>query len=228
MSADLEGKHVVVTGGHGGLGRAIVHRLAREGATCHVPVRRADGAPADPPNIRTTAGVDLADEDAVRAYYADLPPVFASIHAAGGFAMKAAVDTSLDEFEAMHRKNAVTCFLCCREAIRTMQTSGGGRVVNVAARPAVAPVGGLVAYTASKAAVASMTQTLAHEARGDGILVNAVLPSIIDTPNNRSAMPQADHAAWPKPEQIAEAVAFLASPRNELTWGALVPVYGDS
>jgi NAD(P)-dependent dehydrogenase (short-subunit alcohol dehydrogenase family) len=90
----------------------------------------------------------------------------------------------------------------------------------------VAPVPGMTAYAASKAGVAALTQALAAELVKDGILVNAVLPSIIDTPANRAAMPSADHTMWPKPAELAEAIGFLASSHNTLTSGALVPVYG--
>jgi NAD(P)-dependent dehydrogenase (short-subunit alcohol dehydrogenase family) len=86
----------------------------------------------------------------------------------------------------------------------------------------------MTAYAAAKASVAAITQGLATELIGDGILVNAVLPSLIDTPANRAAMPGADHAAWPKPAELAETIVFLASPQNALTSGALVPVYGRS
>jgi NAD(P)-dependent dehydrogenase (short-subunit alcohol dehydrogenase family) len=109
-----------------------------------------------------------------------------------------------------------------------MKQRGGGRIVNVAARTVLEPVGGKVAYSAAKAGVAALTQGLAAEVLGDGILVNAILPSTIDTPANRQAMPQADFARWATPVQIAETVAFLASPENALTTGTLVPVYGRS
>jgi NAD(P)-dependent dehydrogenase (short-subunit alcohol dehydrogenase family) len=98
--------------------------------------------------------------------------------------------------------------------------------VNVAARVVEVPVGGSIAYSVSKAGVAALTRALAVEARGDGILVNAVLPSIIDTPANRAAMPKADTARWPKPDQLAAAILWLASPENQLTSGTLLPVYG--
>ena len=104
----------------------------------------------------------------------------------------------------------------------------GGRVVNVGARPALEPTGGMIAYATAKAAVVALTRALAVEVRDAGVLVNAVLPSVIDTPANRKAMPKADHASWPKPAEIAEAIAFLASERNTLTTGALVPVYGKA
>ena len=102
----------------------------------------------------------------------------------------------------------------------------GGRIVNVVARPALQPSGGMLAYSTSKAAVASLTQCLADEVRADGILVNAVAPSIMDTPANRQGMPDADFDAWPKVEDVARTMVWLASPANALTTGTLVPVYG--
>src|SRR5207249_4137998 len=140
-------------------------------------------------------GIDLGSEDSVRGYYDALPELWASIHAAGGFAAAPLAETGLADFRAMHDQNGVTCFLCCREAARVMRRGGaGGRIVNVAARAALAPTAGMVAYTTSKAVVASLTQCLAEELKRDGILVNAVLPSIMDTPKNRQAMPKADFA----------------------------------
>ena len=135
--------------------------------------------------------------------------------------------TSLADFEKQWRTNTVTCFLGCREAVKAIRKSGkGGRIVNVAARPALQPTGGMIAYASSKAAVASITQCLAAEVLEDNILVNAVVPSIIDTPMNRKSMPKADYAKWPTPAQIAAEIVFLASENNSLTSGTLVPVYG--
>ncbi len=182
------------------------------------------GAIVHVPDIAT---VDLSNEAQATAYYAALPPLWASIQLAGGFALAPIADTALADFEQQWRMNTVTCFLSCREAVRSIRRAGGGgRIVNVAARPVVAPVPGMTAYTASKAGVAAITQALAAEVAADRILVNAVLPSIIDTPANRAAMPSADPAAWPRPAEIAETIGFLASPGNALTSGALVPVYG--
>jgi NAD(P)-dependent dehydrogenase (short-subunit alcohol dehydrogenase family) len=209
---EMQGRHVVVTGGSGALGRAVVAHLEARGAIVHVP---------------DIATVDLSKEAAAVGYYAALPPLWASIQLAGGFAMAPIVDTSLADFENQWRNNAVTCFLACREAVRSIRSAGGGgRIVNVAARPVLVPVPGMTAYVASKASVAAMTQALAAELVGDRILVNAVLPSVIDSPATRAAMPAADHAAWPRPAEIAETIGFLASPQNALTSGALVPVYG--
>ena len=208
----MQGRHVVVTGGKGALGGAVVALLEARGAIVHVP---------------DIATVDLSDEAAATAYYAALPPLWASIQLAGGFAMAPLTDTSLADFENQWRMNTVTCFLACREAVRSIRRAGGGgRIVNVAARPVLVPAPGMTAYVASKAGVAAITQTLAAELLPESILVNAVLPSLMDTPANRAAMPTADHAVWPKPAEVAEAIAFLASPQNALTSGALIPVYG--
>jgi NAD(P)-dependent dehydrogenase (short-subunit alcohol dehydrogenase family) len=208
----MNGKHVVVSGGKGALGRAVVEKLTARGATVHL---------LDVPEV------DAGDEAQVSAFYSALPELWASVHLVGGFQMAPIGKTTLADFEKMWRLNTVTCFLACREAVRVMKRAHvAGRIVNVAARPALQPAGGMIAYVAGKAGVAAITESLAVELAGDEILVNAVVPSIIDTPANRAAMPNADHSSWPKPAQIAETIAFLASPENALTSGTLVPVYG--
>jgi NAD(P)-dependent dehydrogenase (short-subunit alcohol dehydrogenase family) len=209
---DFEGRHVFVTGGHGALGESVVKLFRAGGATVHAPSREE---------------LQLDDEAAVTRAYAALPSVWASVHLAGGFAAAPLLETSLAAFRAQHEMNGHTSFLCCREAARAMK-GRGGRIVNVAARPALVPVAGMVAYATSKAVVVGLTRLLAEELRGDGILVNAVVPSIMDTPANRRAMPKADFTAWPKTDEVAEAIVWLASPRQTLTSGALVPVYGRS
>lgn len=211
--SDFSGRHVVITGGDGALGQSVVAAFTAVGAKCHLPLHR---------------DVDLTNESAVVKYYANLPGLFASIHLAGGYRAKPFVETSQDDMEQMLLLNLATAFFCCREAVKLMKKNGGGRIVNVAARVVEVPIGGAVAYSVSKAGVAALTQALAVECKPDGILVNAVLPSIIDTPANRAAMPKADHSAWPKAEEIARAILWLASPENTLTSGALVPVYGRS
>jgi NAD(P)-dependent dehydrogenase (short-subunit alcohol dehydrogenase family) len=222
-------RHVVVTGATGALGRAVVAHLLEEGATCHLPMLEAAPPPDLPagPRVHAAPGVSLTDEAAVTAFFADLPALAASIHCAGGFAMAPVTETSLAAYQAMHDLNAITCFLSCREAVRTMRRGGaGGRIVNVISRAALEPGAGSLAYTAAKAEVAAITRALAAEVVGEGILVNAVAPAILDTPANRAAMPDADRAAWAAPAEVARAIAWLASPANTLTAGALVPVYG--
>lgn len=212
MLPAMQGRNIVVTGGRGALGEGVVGVLRARGATVHV-------APKD---------VRFDDEQSVVAYYASLPSLWASVHVIGGFAMAPILDTSLAQLEQQFKTNLVTCFLACREAVRAMRKSGGGRIVNVASRAAVTPSPKMTAYVAAKAGVTAFTQSLAAEVIDDGILVNAVLPGTIDTPANRAAMPKADFASWASPQAIGEAIAFLASPENTLTSGALVPVYGRS
>jgi NAD(P)-dependent dehydrogenase (short-subunit alcohol dehydrogenase family) len=231
MQRNLEARIVCITGGTGALGRAVVERFAAAGARCFVTSRREDSA-GDAGDIRTIGGVDLASEDSVREFYDAVSaegPIWASLHLAGGFAMADIEAATAEMFMDQFKTNALSCFLCCREAIRRMrQTGDGGRIVNVAARPALEPRtgAGMSAYTASKAAVAALTQALAQEVAADSIWVNAVAPSIIDTPANRSGQPNADYRRWPKPAEIAETILFLASPENQTTRGALTPVYG--
>ena len=226
----LQGRTVLITGGTGALGSAVARGFLDAGAMCHVTWR--SDRERDHFELKdkvTLHQLDAQSEDAVVALYAGLPNLWASIHTIGGFAMAPVEQISAGDFVKMFQINALTCFLCCREAIKSMrQSGGGGRIVNVGARPAVFPAGGMIAYSASKAAVASMTQSLAEEVKQDGIWVNAVLPSIMDTVANRKAMPKADFSKWPKVEEVASTIRFLASPENGLTTGALVPVYGRS
>ncbi|MBX3356217.1 MAG: SDR family NAD(P)-dependent oxidoreductase [Phycisphaeraceae bacterium] len=261
--SNMGGRHLVVTGGAGALGAAVARSLVQSGATVTVLDRVKPQANALPPSVRSFE-VDLSDEASVRRAFEALERLDGSIHCAGGFGMTPISETSLADFEAMWRMNTVSCYLCCREAVRAMRRSaplasgshggGDGRhrgaepsdaapaarrevdagrggmprgwIVNVAARPALQPVGGMTAYSASKAAVVSLTQSLAVELLSEGILVNAVAPSMMDTPSNRSAMPDADHSKWPSVDDVASVIRALASPRNRVTSGAIVPVYG--
>jgi NAD(P)-dependent dehydrogenase (short-subunit alcohol dehydrogenase family) len=236
---DFHDRHVVVTGGAGALGTAVVGVLIAAGATCHVPC--LNGAEAqqfahrDRQNVKLTVGADLTDEAAVTRLYDAVPKLWGSIHLAGGFAAGPIGETGKPDLMRQIDVNLVTCFLCCRAAVNAMVRAGdggggGGRIVNVAARPALEwrTGAGMVAYTASKAAVAALTAALAEEVAKAGILVNAVAPSIMDTAANRQAMPKADFSAWPKVEEVAQTIAFLASPDNRVTRGGVVPVYGRS
>jgi NAD(P)-dependent dehydrogenase (short-subunit alcohol dehydrogenase family) len=221
MGLGLEGRQIVITGGAGTLGQAMVRAFADAGAVCHLPVRRhaesSGGA-----NVRVVPGVDLADEPAVVAFFAGLPPLWASVHLAGGFRAIPVAETSRADLERQLDVNLVTTFLCCREAVRALRANSGGRIVNVGSRASETPAGGAVAYAAAKAGVAALTRSLAEEVRGDGIQVNAVLPSIIDTPANRAAMPGAAFETWVQPADLARIILWLASPENAIT-GALIP-----
>ena len=203
----MNGKHVFISGAAGALGTSVRAAFEKAGATLHTP---------------GFTELDLTDEAAVAKYFAALPPLWASVHLAGGFAMGAFVETSLEGVRKQLDINYVTAFLCCREAVKR----GATRIVNVASRAAVEPAGGTIAYAASKAALVMMTRALAEELKPRGVLVNAVAPSLMDTPANRKGMPDADHAKWPKTDEVARSILWLASPENALTSGAVLPVYG--
>jgi len=233
LTLDFSNRHAVVTGGTGALGAAVVQMLVDAGAWCHIPALSGPDPARFPlarhERIRITAGIDLTDEKAVAGFYSSLPSLWASVHTAGAFSAAPITETTLAMWKQMLDTNSLTCFLCCREAVRKIRASGGaGRIVNVAAKPVLIPTGGLSAYAASKAAVASLTLSLSEELAAESIWVNAVVPSIMDTPANRQAMPKANFDKWPKVQDVAATIAFLASPQNSVSRGALVPVYGRS
>jgi len=230
---DFHDRHIVITGGAGALGTALVEALIANGAICHVPC--FDEAEAqrfrlrEHKQVRLVVAGNLAEEPAVDRAYQGVAPLWASIHLAGGFAAGALRETDTATLRQQINMNFVSCLLCCRAAVQAMGGTGG-RIVSVAARAALEwrSGAGMAAYAASKAAVAALTSALAEEVAKDGILVNAVAPSIMDTAANRRAMPKADYALWPKVEEVAATILFLASPENRVTRGAVVPVYGKS
>lgn len=231
---DFSSKRVVVTGGTGALGTAVVGALLGAGASCTVPYVHEAEAQRFPhagnPNAVLVAVSDLSDEAQVAKVYAGIKP-WASIHIAGGFAAGKVAETDRKALMAQIDSNLTSCFLCCRAAVNAMLAGGqGGRIVNIAARPALEwrSGAGMTAYTIAKAGVAALTVALGEEVAKDGILVNAVAPSTMDTPANRKAMPKANFDAWPKVEDVAATILFLASPDNRVTRSAIVPVYGKS
>lgn len=231
---DFRDRHVVITGGAGALGTALVEALVASGAVCHVPcfdeAERQRFRLREHKQVKTLVTGSLADEGAVGSLYQGITPLWASIHLAGGFAAAPLRETSVAMLRQQIDMNFISAALCCRAAVKTMiaVADAGGRIVNVAARAALEwrSGAGMAAYTASKTAVAALTAALAEEVAKDGILVNAVAPSIMDTPANRQAMPKADHASWPKVDEVAATILFLASPENRVMRGAVVPVYG--
>lgn len=226
----FEGRGFVVSGGGGALGRAVVTRLLDAGAQVHVPAHGPRDvetlAPLRSERLHVESPVDLTDEAAVAQFYDGVDSLYASVHLAGGFVFGSLAEASVADFERMVAMNLRTCWLCCREAARRME--GPGRIVNVAAKPALVPTGDVVTYAATKSAVAGLTLALAEELAPRGIWVNAIAPSIMDTPSNRQSMPDADFEAWPKVDEVARAIVHLASPDNGVARGGIVPVYGRS
>lgn len=232
MDLGLSGRHVVVTGASGALGGAVVSQLLEEGARVHAPCVESPGEVDLGGEVEVACEVDLRDEQQVAGYYRELSDLWASIHCAGGFAMKSFAETSASEHREIYDLNATTCVLCCREAVDAIRRAPheGGRIVNVAAQTSLDPRrgAGLVAYTISKAAVSSLSVALGEELASEGLFVNAVAPSILDTPANRRAMPDADHDSWASVEDVARTIVFLASPANGASRSGVVPVFGRS
>ena len=232
MGLDFNDRHIVVTGGTGALGTAVVGALLAAGATCHIPYFVEDEekrfAHRDHPRVKLISGGNIASQTVVTRIYEGVPKLWASIHLAGGFAAWPIAETDETELMGMMRNNLLSCYLCCAAAVAAMRRNGGGRIVNIAARPALEPRtgAGATGYTVSKAGVAALTQALAAEVLKEDILVNAIAPSTLDTEANRKAMPKADHAAWPKPAEVATIICNLAAPSNRITSGAVIPVYG--
>ena len=214
---------MVITGGAGALGTAVVEALIGAGAICHVPCFNEAEAQRfrlrDHKQVVLSVTGNLADEDNISRLYGGIAPLWASIHLAGGFAAGPLREGERGDAAPADRHELSQLPVVLPRARSTAMAGNGGRIVNVAARPGLEwrSGAGMAAYAASKAAVAALTVALAEEVAKDGILVNAVAPSIMDTPANRNAMPKADYALWPKVEEVAATILFLASPENRVT-----------
>jgi NAD(P)-dependent dehydrogenase (short-subunit alcohol dehydrogenase family) len=227
---NLSGKVMAVTGSDGALGQAVSAALGRYGATLalldHAPVPAA----AVPSGTRHYGGIDLAQESAAQAVMAriveDAGRLDGLINIAGGFRWEKLDGGALDSWDFMYRLNLRTAVVSCQAALPYLLKSGRGRIVNVGAMGAVKAGAGMGAYAASKAGVAKLTEALADELKDRGVTVNAILPSILDTPKNRRDMPTADFTRWVTPLEAAEVVAFLVSDEASAVTGALIPVTG--
>lgn len=230
----FKGKTVVVTGAAGNLGQAVASTFAAEGAylvLVDVEAGRLEEVfPGDSAD-REKLAVDLRDEAATAAALAQAfsgdrsCDVLCAV--AGGFHMGDAVhETSAEVWDLMLGLNAQTLLSAVKALVPGMIARGEGRVVTVGAAAARSGVAGMGAYTATKSMVMRLTEAMAAELAGKGVTVNAVLPSIIDTPQNREAMPGADPGNWVTPADLAEVVTFLASPAARAVSGALLPVTG--
>ena len=230
---------VLVAGGTGGLGRAVSLAFLNEGAsvvvTYLIDEEFADLNTAVRGNASRLVGrkVDVTEEGAVeqliKGILADHGRLDVLVNTVGGYAggMKLweADAKILDHMLALNLRSG---FILSRVAARTMLLRGKGSIINVAARAALDHPPGLGAYAASKAAALAMMDSLAADLKGTGVRANSILPSIIDTPANRNAMPNAEFATWPKPEDIAHVILFLASESAKVIHGAAIPVYGNS
>jgi NAD(P)-dependent dehydrogenase (short-subunit alcohol dehydrogenase family) len=219
---------VLVAGGTGALGAAVVKELVARGH----PVAATWVVEHERERLEGLEGVelikaDLFDAGEAASAVATISDLGAVVNLVGGYAEGGRVhETDPEEFDRLMRLNLRPNVMLARAAIPRFIRSGGGAFVAVSARPALRPFSGAAPYIVSKAAVLSFVQTLDAEYRQDGIRANAVLPSVIDTPANREAMPKADHSRWVPPEQIARVIRFLVSEDSAPTSGAALPVYG--
>jgi NAD(P)-dependent dehydrogenase (short-subunit alcohol dehydrogenase family) len=226
---------VLVTGGTGALGSAVTLGALEAGATVVVTYRDARdldalAARASLPARERLEGIraDVTDGESVRrlvdAVTARYRRLDVLVNTVGGFAAGDLLATDERAWDAMLTVNLRSAYLCCRAVLPGMLAAARGRIVNVASRSVVPPTGGFLAYTVAKSGVIALTQALAHEVRGRGITVNAVLPSTMDTEANRRAMPTANRKDWVTPESVARAILFLASDDAADVTGTLLAV----
>jgi 3-oxoacyl-[acyl-carrier protein] reductase len=222
----MDGKVVVVTGASGALGKVVAETALARGAK----VAGVDYAPSQAPatmNRMELGGVDLSDTaaakkaiDAVASHFGRLD---ALINIAGGFAFETVAEGDPKTWQRMYALNVLTALNASRSALPHLAASRSARIVNIGAIGGLQAGAGMGAYAASKAGVHRLTEALAAEWKGK-ITVNAVLPSIIDTPANRASMPKADFTKWVTPQELAEVILFLASDAAGAVTGALIPV----
>jgi NAD(P)-dependent dehydrogenase (short-subunit alcohol dehydrogenase family) len=228
----VAGKTLVVTGAAGALGRAVVTDLAAAGARiAAVDVSDAALAALDPALDLLRLSADLRDEAAVRELMGQAVARFGRLDglvclAGGYFGDTPIVDTPPVRLREQLELNLVTAYIAVHAALPHLLAGGGGAIIGVSSRPAVTPAPGTVAYAIAKLGVAKLMEQIATEYREQGIRANAILPSIVDTPANRRAMPDADAGRWVRPEQIAAVLRFLLSDDAAIISGAAIPVYG--
>ena len=223
----MQGKIAIVTGGTGVIGSALVQKLLDEGARVVVPTRVARTS-TDP--RLTYAKVDLANEESVRPFVANVVAEHGTVHAlfniAGGFKYGPAVeDIPVDEWDSLMDLNLKSAFLCMKHVLPIMKSQHYGRIVSVAARSGLKGDAMIAPYGVSKGGMILLTQTVAEESKAYGVTANTVLPSVVDTPTNRASMPDSEFDAWVAPKDLAEVMLFLASDRARAVTGAAIPVY---
>jgi NAD(P)-dependent dehydrogenase (short-subunit alcohol dehydrogenase family) len=229
----MKQRHVLITGGAGGLGMAVTKLALERGAQVTVPFvddaerTRLEAHLGGRPSALTTTPADVSDESVVEKLILGMPRIDALIHLVGGFTMGPTHEIELDAWRAHHDLCLTTTFLCCKHALLRMREAGYGRIVTVGSKAAVEPMAEMAAYSAAKAGVVALTRVIAAETKGTGITANCVLPSVINTAANRAAMGDMDAHKWVSPTSLAETIMYLASAAAADVRGAAVPIYGD-
>jgi NAD(P)-dependent dehydrogenase (short-subunit alcohol dehydrogenase family) len=231
---ELRGKVIAVTGGFGALGLAVANAAVNHGAHVALLDRAASPVPTKLPAQLSAAlllgGVDLTAFEAAQRAIAAVAHRYggldALINIAGAFRWQTLADGDLSSWDVLYETNLKTAVVTSKSALPHMRKRGGGRIINIGAAAATKAAAGMGAYAAAKAGVAKLTESLAEELKDEGINVNAVLPSIIDTPANRRDMPAADYSRWVTPDAVADVIIFLASDAARAITGVLLPVVG--
>jgi NAD(P)-dependent dehydrogenase (short-subunit alcohol dehydrogenase family) len=222
---DLSGRTIVVLGGRGALGRAVVTRLRDDGASVVAADARPPGAEAVSDVRHVT--VDLLDEASVSAALAAVPAPLAVVNVVGGYTPPQAVaDLDVSVLRQQFELNLVTAAIVTKYAMPLLAAQGGGAIVHTSSRVAAEKGENSFSYSVAKLGVVRLVEAAGAEGMRHGVRVNCIMPSIIDTPANRAAIPDADHDQWPKPEELAAVLSFLVSDDAALISGAAIPVYG--
>jgi NAD(P)-dependent dehydrogenase (short-subunit alcohol dehydrogenase family) len=235
MEDRFRGKVVLVAGGTGGLGQAVSLAFLKEGASVHVTYRSEGEYARLMDEAGESAGslkghrTDVTDDKEAADLVRRIGALDVVVNAVGAYAGGTPLwETALETFDRMMALNVRSGFVLARCAVPVLLRQGSGVFVNISSRAAVDHAAGAGAYAASKAAALAMMDSLAADLKGTSVRVNTVLPSIIDTESNRKAMPGADFAKWPKPEEIADVILFLSSAESKLICGGAIPVYGTN
>jgi NAD(P)-dependent dehydrogenase (short-subunit alcohol dehydrogenase family) len=234
MSGKFSNRTILVAGGTGGLGRAVTLAFLEEDANVVVTYRKQEEFDAlkKTPKLEGYAA-DVTDEGSVNRLLENILAAHGQLDAlvntvggyAGGIKFWEADAKVFDQMLALNLRSGYTL---CRAIVPAMLRQKHGSIVNIAAKAAFDHPGGAAAYAAAKAAAVAMLDSLAADLKGTGVRANSILPSVIDTEANRKAMPKANFAKWPKPEQIARVILFLCSDDASVVHGAAIPVYGES
>ncbi|MBS0514322.1 MAG: SDR family oxidoreductase [Proteobacteria bacterium] len=226
---NIQGKRIAVTGAAGSLGAAIV-RAALDAGAVVAAIDHASSFALDSKNLHEFGGVDLsssaATEETFNAVGEKLGGLDALVNVAGTFRWEKVEGGKLATWDLLFNVNLRTAVASCMAALPLLKQGQSGRIINIGAAGAVKAGAGMGAYAASKAGVFKLTESLAEELKDQGITVNSILPTTIDTPANRMDMPDADFSRWVKPAQIADVILFLLSDQAQAVTGALIPIAG--